>query len=101
MSNRWFILAFSIVFLFVFRVWINDMRTVETSNTVEYTLQNGDITTETFTPPTYYSIRTFDLGSRSWLENSILTRNNNQYLYIFPAWPDTLGYSYEQVYVNH
>jgi len=101
MSRRWFILAFSIIFLFVFRIWINDMGINESNYTVQNTSQTGNIKVETFTPPTYHAMGSFNLVSKSWLENSILKRDINEYLYIFPAWPDTLGYSYEQVFVNH
>lgn len=101
MSNRWYILVFSIIFLFVFRIWINDLRFDEMDSTVHNTSQTGDISTETFTPPTYHSMSTIDLGSNSWFDNAKLTGNNNQYLYIFPAWPDTLVYTFEQVFVNH
>ena len=101
MSRRWFILAFSIIFLFVFRIWINDMHINESDNAAQIKSQTGNISVETFTPPTYHALGAFNLGNKSWFENSILTRDNNQYLYIFPAWPDTLGYTYEQVFVNH
>ena len=101
MSRRWFILAFSIIFLFVFRIWINDMRIIESESAAQNMSQTDNISIETFTPPTYHSMSAFNLGSESWFENSILKRDINHYLYIFPAWPDTLAYTYEQVFVNH
>jgi hypothetical protein len=80
---------------------MKDVGTSFHDNTTQNTRQPGDIKIETFTPPTYHAMGAFQQDIRFRHVNYILTSDNKQYLYIFPAWPDTLGYTYEQVFVNH
>jgi len=108
MSRRWFILAFSLVFLFLFRMWINELSTTEryrvgiidsgnnnqlmiypASSSSTPDLINGEINV----------LSTLQKSSESqYIE---LLENNNELLYIYPIFPDTLSYTMYEVIVNH
>jgi len=106
MSRRWFILAFSIAFLFVFRIWINEVSDRETyrvgvidsggnNQLMIYPANSGSSANQdvTFNP-----VSTLERSTESqYIE---LLENNNELLYIFPIFPDTLSYTMHDVIVN-
>jgi hypothetical protein len=107
MSRRWFILAFSLIFLFVFRAWIN-----EVSDSERYRvgiIDSGDHNQLLIYPASYGTSASLDgtFNPVSTLERSTesqyieLLENNNELLYIFPIFPDTLSYAMHEVIVNH
>lgn len=107
MSRRWFILAFSLVFLFVFRTWIN-----EVSDSERYRvgiIDSGDSNQLLIYPASSGSSAIPDVAFNpvSTLEKSTesqyieLLENNNELLYMLPIFPDTLSYTMHEVIVNH
>jgi hypothetical protein len=107
MSRRWFILAFSIAFLFVFRTWIN-----EVSDSERYRvgiIDSGDNNQLLIYPANSGSSANLDVTFNpvSTLERSTesqyieLLENNNELLYIFPIFPDTLSFTMNEVIVNY
>lgn len=107
MSKRWFILVFSLFFLFLFRIWINEISTSEKYRVGIF--DSGD-NNQLFIYPasstSYTDLNTeFNLGStlqRSSESQYIeLLENNNELLYIFPIFPDTLSFAINEVIVNN
>lgn len=108
MSRRWFILAFSLVFLFLFRTWIN-----EVSDSERYRVgivDSGNNNQLMIYPASSSSIPELINGENnvlSTLRKSSesqyieLLENNNELLYIFPIFPDTLAYTMHEVIVNY
>jgi hypothetical protein len=107
MSRRWFILAFSIAFLFVFRTWIN-----EVSDSEKYRvgiIDSGDNNQLLIYPANSSSSVNLDgafdpvskLQRSSESQYIELLENNNELLYIFPIFPDTLSFNVHDVIVNY
>jgi len=107
MSKRWFILAFSLVFLFLFRTWIN-----EVSNSERYRvgiIDSGDNNQLLIYPASssssanmkgaFHAVSNLQKSSESkYIE---LLESNNELIYIFPIFPDTLSYTMHEVIVNY
>ena len=107
MSRRWFILAFSIVFLFVFRAWINE---VSDSERYRVGIIDSGENNQLLIYPASSSASASpdgDFNPVSTLERSTESRyielleNNNELLYIFPIFPDTLSYTLHDFIVNY
>jgi hypothetical protein len=107
MSRRWFILAISLIFLFVFRIWIN-----EVSDSKRYSvgiIDSGDNHQLLIYPASSGISGNLDVAFNpvSTLKRSTesqyieLLENNNELLYIFPIFPDTLSYTMQEVIVNY
>lgn len=107
MSRRWFILAFSLIFLIVFRIWIN-----EVSESEKYRvgiIESGENNQLLIYPASSGASANLDVAINpvSTLQRSSesqyieLLENNNELLYIFPIFPDTLSFSMHDVIVNH
>jgi hypothetical protein len=107
MSRRWFILAISLIFLFVFRIWIN-----EVSDSKRYSvgiIDSGDNHQLLIYPASSGTSVNLDVAFNpvSTLKRSTesqyieLLENNNELLYIFPIFPDTLSYTMQEVIVNY
>ncbi len=107
MSRRWFILAFSLIFLIVFRIWIN-----EVSESEKYRvgiIESGENNQLLIYPASSGASANLDVAINplSTLQRSSesqyieLLENNNELLYIFPIFPDTLSYTMQEVIVNH
>ena len=107
MSRRWFILAISLIFLFVFRIWIN-----EVSDSKRYSvgiIDSGDNNQLLIYPASSGTSVNLDVAINpvSTLKRSTesqyieLLENNNELLYIFPIFPDTLSFTMHEVIVNY
>jgi len=107
MSKRWFILAFSLVFLFLFRTWMNELSTMERYRVG--IIDSGDNNQLMIYPASSSSTPSLngEINVVSTLQKSSesqyieLLENNNELLYIFPIFPDTLSYTMYEVIVNH
>ena len=110
MSKRWFILAFSILFLFAFRVWINDLSSgyheplVRNAEDIQL-VENHQL----LIFPASMGFNTFFSDGLNFLRiangNAGLPGtalfSGNESRYIFPTWPDTLAFSFKDVLVDN
>jgi hypothetical protein len=107
MSRRWFILAFSLVFLFVFRTWINEVS--DSERYLVGIIDSGENNQLLIYPASTGSSSNLDivLNPVNTLERSTesqyieLLENNNELLYIFPIFPETLSFTMHEVIVNY
>lgn len=107
MSKRWFILAFSLFFLFLFRTWINEISTsekyrvgiIDSGDNNQLFIYPANSTSSSNLNSVFNVVRTLQKSSESqYIE---LLENNNELLYIFPIFPDTLSFTMNEVIVNH
>ena len=107
MSKRWFILAFSLFFLFLFRTWIDEISTSEIYRVG--IIDSGDNNQLLIYPAGSNANQNLNgninlvssLQKSSESEYIELLEKNNELLYIFPIFPDTLSFSLYEVIVNH
>lgn len=107
MSKRWFILAFSLFFLFLFRTWINEISTskiyrvgiIDSGENNQLMIYPASSTSSPNANGTFNVVNAVQRSSESqYIE---LLENNNELLYIFPIFPDTLSFTLNEVIVNH
>ena len=111
MSKRWFILVISILFLFAFRVWIDDVspfhvkNMANTDDQVNMSANNGyrAYIFPVSQPSTiYHSAQYSDYTpfySKDLFSSAALT--DSGILYIFPTWPEGLDVNLEEVVVDN
>ena len=107
MSKRWFILAFSLFFLFLFRTWINEISTsekyrvgiIDSGDNNQLLIYPASSTSSPNLNGEFNVVSTLQKSSETqYIE---LLENNNELLYIFPIFPDTLSYTMYDVIVNN
>jgi len=111
MSNRWFILVISILFLFAFRIWLDDISPLDKTNMV------NSFDPHDFVNDTDFQAYIFPVSETRVINDavdlSILTTFNPfdalspgslrdyEYFYIFPYWPDSLLFNSQDIAVNY
>ena len=107
MSKRWFILAFSLFFLFLFRTWINEISTseiyrvgiIDSGDNNQLLIYPASSTSPQNLNGEFNVVSTLQKSSESqYIE---LLENNNELFYIFPIFPDTLSFTMYDVIVNN
>ena len=107
MSKRWFILAFSLFFLFLFRTWINEISTseiyrvgiIDTGDNNQLLIYPASSASSQNLNTEFNVVNTLQESSESqYIE---LLDKNNDILYIFPLFPDTLSFTMQEVIVNN
>ncbi len=107
MSKRWFILAFSLFFLFLFRTWINEISTseiyrvgiIDSGDNNQLLIYPASSTSSQNLNGEFNVVSTLQKSSESqYIE---LLENNNELFYIFPIFPDTLSFTMYDVIVNN
>jgi hypothetical protein len=111
MSNRWFILVISILFLFVFRIWLDDVSLLNKTNRVNNVDPLDIVSDRDFQAYIFPVSETSDLNNT--IDLSVLTTLNPHdalspaslkdygFFYIFPYWPDSLLFNFQEVAVNY
>jgi hypothetical protein len=107
MSRRWFILAFSIAFLFVFRTWIDEVSDsqryrvgiIDSGANNQLLIYPANSVSSANLEGAFNPVSTLQRSSESqYIE---LLENNNELWYIFPIFPDTLSFTMQEVIVNY
>jgi len=107
MSKRWFILAFSLFFLFLFRTWINEISTsekyrvgiIDSGDNNQLLIYPASSTSSPNLNGEFNVVSTLQKSSEAqYIE---LLENNKELFYIFPIFPDTLSFTMYDVIVNN
>jgi len=111
MSKRWFILVISILFLFAFRVWIDDVSPLHVKNMVNTEDHSNMNTNNSYRayifPVSQRSIRYDPEHYRNYTPFytrdlfSSATLTDSRTFYIFPTWPEGLDVNLEEVVVDN
>ena len=107
MSRRWFILAFSLVFLFIFRSWINEVADsdkyrlgiIDSGKNNQLLIYPASSEKSVNLEVAFNPVSTLHRSTETqYIE---LLENNNELMYIFPIFPDSLSYTIDEVIVNY
>jgi len=101
MSNRWFILALSIIFLIIFRIWVNDVPSSD-GNYALLTADPIDIEHDVvYSSLKFQEEELINLNKISRFLSNESYNTENDFLYIFPLWPDNLSFNIHEGVVNN